>query len=127
MENNNGAIKARMFVGGLKSLFIDMAETLDQVEKTGSMPVDILQSLVDIKSAIDMTLIQLSKTQMRCCEHSPVCSHDEECKICGEGEETCECDFSGNEYDDEELIEKEEEVRPVKKPKVKVVKSKLKH
>ena len=31
MGNNNGPIKARMFVGGLKSLFIDMAETLDEV------------------------------------------------------------------------------------------------
>ena len=63
MGNDNGPIKARMFVGGLKSLFIDMAETLDEVEKTGSMPVDMLQSLLNVKAAIDMTLIQLSKTK----------------------------------------------------------------
>ena len=133
MGNNNGPIKARMFVGGLKSLFIDMAETLDEVEKTGTMPVDMLQSLLDVKAAIDMTLIQLSKTQMRCCEHAPACSHDdEECEDCGEGQESCECYNSDeddmDEEDDEDLEEEEVPVIvPVKKSKAKVVKSKLKH
>ena len=94
MGNNNGPIKARMFVGGLKSLFVDMAETLEQVEKTGTMPVDMLESLLDVKAAIDMTLIQLNKTQMRCCDHAPACSHDEEeCEECGEEIKNCECEF----------------------------------
>ena len=136
MGNNNGPIRARMFVGGLKSLFIDMAETLDQVEKTGTMPVDMLQSLLDVKAAIDMTLIQLTKTQMRCCEHAPACSHEEECEDCGEGQESCECynddedDMGDDEEDDDEEDLEEEEVPvivPVKKSKAKVVKSKLKH
>lgn len=137
MGNENGAIKARMFVGGLKSLFIDIAETLDEVEKTGSMPVDMLQSLLDIKTAIDMTLIQLSKTQMRCCEHAPECEHSDDedddgefaedeydqgrveddidsCEDCDEPEDECVCD------------EDEEPLLPPRKPTlVKKVESKV--
>jgi hypothetical protein len=132
MTNDNGSIKARMFVGGLKSLFVDMAETLEQVEKTGTMPLDMLQSLLDIKSAIDMTLIQLSKTQMRCCEHAPECVHSEEkvCEECQEVVEECLCEEEEEEEEDiceecEEFVQdcvcEEEEVAPVKKPTAKVV------
>lgn len=110
MGNDNGPIKARMFVGGLKSLFIDMAETLDEVEKTGSMPVDMLQSLLDVKAAIDMTLIQLSKTKMRCCEHAPACDHDDEDEDCDD-ELFCEgCDFPCEECECED--EQEDEPPP---------------
>jgi hypothetical protein len=118
MGNDNGPLKARMFVGGLKSLFIDMAETLEEVEKTGQMPVDILQSLMDIKSAIDMTLVQLSKASVRCCDHAPECNHvedeeDEEdlmCEDCDEPVQDCECEE-----------EEEPPPPPVKKQKSKVV------
>jgi flavoprotein len=126
--NNNSPLKARMFVGGLKSLFIDMAETLDEVEKTGSMPVDILQSLMDIKSAIDMTLIQLSRASVRCCEHAPECPHTEGDEEDDEQELMCEgCDESLEECECEEEEEEEEEPPPppppppVKKQKNKVV------
>ena len=116
MGNNNGPIRARMFVGGLKSLFIDMAETLDEVEKTGTMPVDMLQSLLDVKAAIDMTLLQLTKTQMRCCEHAPTCSHgDEECEECGEDQESCVC-FTDDDEDDDTGEDDEEEEVPVVVP-----------
>ena len=78
---SNGPLKARLFVGGLKSLFLDMANTLEEVEKTGTMPVDILESLNDVKDAVDLTLSQLNrltKRTKRCCEHSEHCEKDED-------------------------------------------------
>lgn len=138
MQNDDSPIKARMFVGGLKSLFIDMAETLEQVEKTGKMPVDILESLLDVKSAIDMTLLELNKTKPPCCEHQGNCYHEAEdseedcdyCDYCEESLDDCECEFCkecGKESTQEcECKEEEEEeevptTRKVKKPETKVI------
>jgi len=102
---SNGPLKARLFVGGLKSLFLDMANTLEEVEKTGAMPIDILESLSDVKDAVDLTLSQLNRLPQRtkqCCEHSEHCEkgddeEDEEDDDENEDEEElyCEdCDLS---------------------------------
>lgn len=103
---SNGPLKARLFVGGLKSLFLDMANTLEEVEKTGAMPTDILESLSDVKDAIDLTLSQLNrlpKRSKRCCEHGEHCEKedveeddeedDEElyCEDCDLSLTDCEC------------------------------------
>jgi hypothetical protein len=122
MKNNNGPLKARMYIGGLKSLFVDMAETLDEVEKTGSITTNMINTLQDIKQAIDLTLQQLNELGPRCCQYAPDCDGHEdeddeenwECNRCGDDENDCDCE------DDED----DEEPAPVKKPKVKVVSSK---
>jgi hypothetical protein len=100
---SNGPLKARLFVGGLKSLFFDMASTLEEVEKTGTMPIDILESLNDVKDAVDLTLSQLNrltKRTKRCCEHGEDCEkeYDEEeddeelyCEDCDLSLTDCEC------------------------------------
>jgi len=103
---SNGPLKARLFVGGLKSLFFDMASTLEEVEKTGAMPIDILESLSDVKDAVDLTLSQLNrltKRTKRCCEHGEDCEkeYDEEedeeedeelyCEDCDLSLTDCEC------------------------------------
>lgn len=93
---SNGPLKARLFVGGLKSLFLDMANILEEVEKTGAMPTDILESLSDVKDAVDLTLSQLNRLPQRskrCCEHS----------------EQCEKDEDGSDEDEEDEEEDEEE------------------
>jgi len=136
--SDNSPVKARMFVGGLKSLFLDMAETLEQIEKTGAMPVDMLESLVDVKAAIDMTLVELNKNKIRCCEHEGNCYHEsqeEECESCEQPLVDCECEFCeecGEEMHDCECEEQEEplppqkSVIPIKKQETKVVISKKK-
>lgn len=98
---SNGPLKARLFVGGLKSLFLDMANTLEEVEKTGAMPIDILESLSDVKDAVDLTLSQLNRLPQRtkrCCEHGEHCEKDDE------------EDDGENDDDDDEEEEGEEEL-----------------
>ena len=66
-------LKARLYVGGLKSLFGDM---LAEIEKTGQMPKDMLNNLDDVKEAIDLTVLHLKKAMMKCCSHAADEEHD---------------------------------------------------
>lgn len=119
MQKVNHPLKARMFVGGLKSLLIDIVNDIEDIEKTGSVSNKFIESLGDVKSAIDLTLKEFGKVTVRCCEHgeshttcdescsdddceSDACSHsksssDEE-DYCSE----CECDpcYCGRVEDD---------------------------
>ena len=90
MEKNH-SLKARMYLGGLKSLFADMHDLIEGVEKTGSMPSGMLQNLFDTKEAIDLTLQQLKRATVRCCDHD----HNHSCEEENENEE--------DEDEDEEL------------------------
>lgn len=63
------AIKARMFIGGLKSMFGNMHDALTEVEKDGVMPRRLFDELLDVKDAIEMTLNQLYRAQAKCCDH----------------------------------------------------------
>ena len=118
MEKNH-SLKARMYLGGLKSLFADMHDLIEGVEKTGSMPSGMLQNLVDTKEAIDLTLQQLKRATVRCCDHD----HDHSCEEESENEEDdeiyCEdCDLSLDDCECDEEDEEEEEPEPEPQPKV---------
>jgi len=121
MEKNH-SLKARMYLGGLKSLFADMHDLIEGVEKTGSMPSGMLQNLFDTKEAIDLTLQQLKRATVRCCDHD----HNHSCEEENENEEDeddeiyCEdCDLSLEDCDCEEEEEDEEEEEPQPQPQVK--------
>ena len=115
MEKNH-SLKARMYLGGLKSLFADMHDLIEGVEKTGSMPSGMLQNLVDTKEAIDLTLQQLKRATVRCCDHDHSCEEESEneeddeiyCEDCDHSLDDCECD---------EEDEEEEEPEPEPQPK----------
>jgi hypothetical protein len=102
-----------LFIGGLKSLFIELAEALDEVEKTGAMRADMVGTLVDAKTAIDLTLKQLQSAQVRCCDHSPECEQDDDedddeeqvgCMNCGESCDSAYCHSceDSEDYDEED-------------------------
>lgn len=67
----NHPLKARLFIGGLKSLFGDMHDMLEEVEKTGQMSRDMITSLTDVHEAIDLAVDELKKVMAPCCDHSP--------------------------------------------------------
>ena len=121
MEQNH-SLKARMYLGGLKSLFADMHDMIEGVEKTGNMPGSMLQNLVDTKEAIDLTLQQLKKATVQCCEHDDSCEDEDEdeelyCEDCDLSLADCDCE----EEDDEEEPEPEPKTatrKPSKKEKV---------
>lgn len=69
-------LKARLYVGGLKSLFGDMHDMIAEIEKTGQMPKDMLNNLDDVKEAIDLTVLHLKKAMMKCCSHAADEEHD---------------------------------------------------
>lgn len=69
-------LKARLYVGGLKSLFGDMHDMIAEIEKTGQMPKDMLHNLDDVKEAIDLTVLHLKKATMKCCSHAADQEHD---------------------------------------------------
>lgn len=69
-------LKARLYVGGLKSLFGDMHDMIAEIEKTGQMPKDMLHNLDDVKEAIDLTVLHLKKAMMKCCSHAADEEHD---------------------------------------------------
>lgn len=93
--NNNNPIKARLYIGGLKSLFVDIVNSLEEIENTGNVPIDLLQTLEDVKNAIDMTTNQLKRTSagMKCCEHAPEPKEEKVCEGCGQPPNECECEF----------------------------------
>ena len=125
MEKVNHPLKARMYIGGLKSLFGDMHDMIADIEKTGRVPVDLIKSFLDVKDAIDLTIAQLKRSSVRCCDHGdhPHSECDEECyddedddtdacEGCGEPCEDCECD-----------VDEEEEEEPPPPPPSKVKKA----
>lgn len=133
MQKVNHPLKARMYIGGLKSLLIDIVNEIEEIEKTGGVSSKFAETLVDVKSAIDLTLTEFKKVTVRCCDHGE--SHDscdeschddhEYCEECGEEECVCEegrveddvdyCSECG-ELEDECICE-EEDALPVRKPK----------
>lgn len=70
MSKKSKNIKARLYIGGLRSIFSDMTELLTEVEKTGEVPSNIEQSLSDVSEAIVMTVKRLKMVTSKCCEHS---------------------------------------------------------
>ena len=117
MQKVNHPLKARMFVGGLKSLLIDVVNGIEDIEKTGGVPKNFVENLQDVKEAIDLTLKEFSKVTIRCCDHDTghdVCDEDCEddhpedtddrvieedseseayCEECDMPESECECQF----------------------------------
>ena len=131
--SKNAPIRARLFIGGLKSLFIDMATTIEEIEKTGQMPIDLLESFEDVKTAIDMAVLQLVKTSemSRCCSHAPEVHHEEdECEVCGLSEDDCECEEEETCDDCGDFVQEcscdEEEEEPPPPPPSKAKKSEAK-
>lgn len=103
MEKANHALKARMYLGGLKSMFVDFVTMIEEIEKTGEVSKEFVDGLENVKSAIDLTTKEFSKMVIRCCEHGT--AHEE-------------CDAECQEEDNEE--EKvEQKVKKVLQPKAK--------
>ena len=128
MEKNH-SIKARMYLGGLKSLFADMHDMIEGVEKTGNMPSGMLQNLVDTKEAIDLTLQQLKKATVQCCEHDDSCEDEDEdededeelyCEDCDLSLADCDCEDEDYEEPEPEPEPKTATRKPSKKEKVAV-------
>lgn len=125
MEQNH-SLKARMYLGGLKSLFADMHDMIEGVEKTGNMPGSMLQNLVDTKEAIDLTLQQLKKATVQCCEHDDSCEDEDEdeelyCEDCDLSLADCDCEDEDYEEEEDEEPEPEPKTatrKPSKKEKV---------
>ena len=78
-------IKARLLVGGLKSLFGEMHDMLSDLEKEGRMPKNGIDTLADVKKAIDMTVVELQKITPACCSHDQ--NRHEDCEECNPTEE----------------------------------------
>jgi hypothetical protein len=78
MEKKSNHIKARIYIGGLRSLFEDMAGILAEIEKTGSVPDGIVESLNDISEAINLTIARLKSATVKCCVHGPEVQEDVE-------------------------------------------------
>lgn len=126
MQKVNHPLKARMFVGGLKSLLIDVVNDIEEIEKTGSVSNKFIECLGDVKSAIDLTLKEFGKVTVRCCEHGEAhgacdksCEEDycsececdpcscgrvdddvDRCPDCEEYEDECVCDFEDDEEEE---------------------------
>lgn len=113
--NNNNPIKARLYIGGLKSLFVDIVSTLEEIENTGSMPADMLQTFEDVKNAIDMTIKQLKRTStsIKCCDHAPEVKEEKDCESCDQPVNECECDSL--EQEEEEEVLTKSKPKPIKK------------
>ena len=109
-----------MYLGGLKSLFADMHDMIENIEKTGNMPGSMLNNLVDVKEAIDLTLQQLKRATVQCCEHDDHCDeyNDEEelCEDCELSLTDCVCSMEDEDDDEEDEDDDEEEV-PESQPK----------
>jgi hypothetical protein len=127
MQKVNHPLKARMFVGGLKSLLIDVVNDIEEIEKTGSVTNKFIECLGDVKSAIELTLKEFGKVTVRCCEHGTAhsvcdksceedyCSDcesdpcaceiedDDHCPDCKEYEDECVCDLDDEDDEEEEL------------------------
>lgn len=137
-------LRARLLLGGLKSLFLSMQDAIDETEQEGSVTQALVDGLLDTREAIQMVLNQLahvqniSKGSRACCEHA-LCTTEGcegDCEDCHEDacQEDCEdCDScEGCEPCEEEEDEEDEEAEfvsePVKakKPAKKPVKAKQK-
>lgn len=133
-------LRARLLLGGLKSLFLSMQDAIDETEQEGSVTQALVDGLLDTREAIQMVLNQLahvqniSKGSRACCEHA-LCTTEGcegDCEDCHEDacQEDCEdCDScEGCEPCEEEDEEAEFVSEPVKakKPAKKPVKAKQK-
>jgi hypothetical protein len=130
MKEKNSQLKAKLYIGGLKSLFGDLHDAMAEVEKSGQMPGDMIQSLIDVKDAVDLTITQLKRAVVPCCSHhqQPELEGDDdddddeseecesECEECGEQG----CDGACEE-DEEPELEIKEELLPITKNKKKKV------
>lgn len=96
MQKVNHPLKARMFVGGLKSLLIDVVNGIEDIEKTGGVPKNFVENLADVKDAIDLTLKEFSKVTIRCCDHGT--EHD----VCDE-----DCDDNHSVESDEQEVQED--------------------
>lgn len=128
MQKVNHPLKARMFVGGLKSLLIDVVNDIEEIEKTGGVSNKFVEGLVDVKAAIDLTLLEFKKVTVRCCEHGEAhdtcdasCSDDDYCSecespscVCGRVDDDVDHCPDCEEYEDECVcdLEEEEELPP---------------
>jgi len=105
MQKVNHPLKARMYIGGLKSLLVDVASSIEEIEKTGGVPQSFLENLTDLKEAIDLTVSEFKKVVVKCCEHGDghdTCDEDcdddaaeeyeEYCETCELLIDECECD-----------------------------------
>jgi len=113
MQKVNHPLKARMYVGGLKSLLLDIASSIEKIETSGNVPHSFIENLTDLKEAVDLTITEFKKVVVKCCEHGEThdsCSEDcddeemeekEYCEECGEVLEDCDCEE--DEEDEEEL------------------------
>lgn len=121
MEKVNHPLKARIYIGGLKSLLIDVVGTIEDIEKSGGVPSDFIETLQDVKGAIDLTLNEFKKVVIRCCDHGTAHDKcDDSCDDSIDDEEYCaECDEICDEcVCDEEDDEAEEVIPPSKVKKV---------
>lgn len=78
-EATSASIKARMYLGGLKSLFAELHEAIEEAEKTGVVTEGLLSNIKDLKVAIDIATtmfdhpsISAKSTRQggRCCDHA---------------------------------------------------------
>ena len=120
MTMSKGAVKARLYIGGLKSLFAEMHDALEEVEQTGKMPMNLFSALEDVKGAVDITLNQLKASAVKCCDHCE--DHGEEQDDCDDDEEEqkgcdgCCGDCSSDEEEAEDVLldDDDEEASPFK-------------
>jgi hypothetical protein len=99
MDKVNHGLKARMYLGGLKSLFVDFVTMIEEIEKTGEVSKEFVEGLENVKAAIDLTTKEFNKMVVRCCEHGT--SHEE-------------CDDDCHDEEEQEVSEPEPKVKPKK-------------
>ena len=106
-ESAKRAIRIRMYIGGLKSMFAGVHESLEEIEKQGIITKRLISELLDIRDAIGTTLDEVQKAQTNCCEHDDhkYCDDEED------GEDDGISDDEDGDYDDEE----EEVTKPRRK------------
>lgn len=102
-KKKESGLKARLYIGGLKSLFHDLGAALEEVEKTGSMDPGLLDALEDVKDAVDLTVTQLRKGKPPCCEHQPAVKTEAEIEAEEDDEEENEALYC--EECDEEIFD----------------------
>lgn len=98
MQKVNHPLKARMYIGGLKSLFVDLVNEIEQIETNGVVSNKFVENLADVKSAIDLTLTEFKKVTVRCCEHGS--EHDVCDESCADEQESDECPDCHAEWDE---------------------------
>lgn len=93
MNKVNHPLKARMYIGGLKSLFVDLVNEIEQIETNGVVSNKFIENLSDVKAAVDLTLSEFKKVTIKCCEHGE--AHDDCDETCEDSAEDDECEECG--------------------------------